>query len=93
MGLFLGMSMAYDDHLYGDSPDFDDDDDDVDWAMGEFLHMIDLANRAGMAPHQFNPLLFHRCMRVIGRKPHAVGSELMKIILAHIRADVGVRLQ
>jgi hypothetical protein len=83
--------MSYDNHLSGDSPDFDDDD--IDWAMGELLHMISLANRAGMSPQRFNPLLFHRAMRVIGRQPHAVRSELMATILANIRSDVGVRLQ
>jgi hypothetical protein len=64
--------------LEGHSPIFDDED--IDWAMGELLHMIGEAKRAGRWPHEYNPLLFYRCMHVIGRQPLEVGMNCMEIV-------------
>lgn len=64
--------------LPGSSPVFEADD--LDWAMGELLHMFWLAKRARMQPHDFNPLLFFRCMQVIGCQPLEVGQRCMQII-------------
>jgi len=54
--------------LPGSSPVFEADD--LDWAMGELLHMFWLAKRAGMQP----------CMQVIGCQPLEVGQRCIEII-------------
>jgi hypothetical protein len=71
--------MAEKSNLAGRSPEFDADD--IDWALGELLHMIWQAKRAGCPPHKYNPLMFTRCMHVIGRQPVDVGYQCMKTIL------------
>lgn len=62
----------------GRSPEFEGDD--LDWAMGELLHMIWQAKRAGMLPQVFNPLLSYRCMLVISHQPRNVAERCIKII-------------
>lgn len=70
--------MDYPFPLNGNSPEFEVDD--IDWAMGELLHMIWVAKRAGVRAENFNPLLFYRCMHVIGRQPLGVRLKCIKII-------------
>lgn len=64
----------------GKSPDFEGDD--LDWAMGELLHLIWQAKRAGMLPHELNPLLSYRCMQVISCQPRATAELCVRIINA-----------
>ena len=70
--------MAFRYNRPGKSPDFNADD--LDWVMGELLHMIWQAKRVGMLPQDFNPLLFYRCMQVIGYQPLDVGLCCIQII-------------
>ena len=70
--------MDYPFPLTGKSPEFEADD--IDWAMGELLHMIWVAKRAGVRAEKFNPLLFYRCMHVIGRQPLGARLKCIKII-------------
>ena len=62
----------------GKSPEFDVDD--LEWAMGELLHMIWQAKRAGMLPQEFNPLLSYRCMQVIECQPRVVAEYCVKVL-------------
>ena len=72
--------MEYPFPLPGVSPEFEDDD--IDWAMGELLHMIWRAKRAGQWAHNYNPLLFYRCMQVIGCQPLEVRRRCIRVIRA-----------
>lgn len=62
----------------GRSPEFEADA--LDWALGELLHMVSEAKRAGMLPHEFNPLLSYRCVLVIGCQPRDVAKHCVKVI-------------
>ncbi len=64
--------------LPGVSPVFEVDD--LDWALGELLHLIWQGKCAGVMAHEYNPLLFFRCMQVIGMQPLAVRQKCKKII-------------
>lgn len=46
--------------------------DDLDWALGELLHMTWEAKCAGVLPHEFNAGLFSACLRVINSYPFEV---------------------
>lgn len=46
--------------------------DDLDWALGELLHLTAVAKHAGVLPHLYNPSLFHSCLRVIYSQPFEV---------------------
>ena len=70
--------------LRGNSPEFDIDD--IDWAMGELLHMIGEAKRARCWPQAYNPLLFYRCMHVIGRQQLEVRLGCIEIVRNVIRS-------
>ena len=70
--------------LRGNSPEFDIDD--IDWAMGELLQMIGEAKRARCWPHAYNPLLFYRCMHVIGRQPLDERLACMQIVRDAVRS-------
>lgn len=60
------------------------EDDDLDWAMGEMLHMIKLADRFDIPPHEYNPELFFQCMHIIGRQPFEVKARVWPTLqLAH----------
>lgn len=59
--------MEYPFPLFGESPFFEEDE--LDWAMGELLHMIWEAKKADCRPEKYNQLLFYRCMQVIGCQP------------------------
>ena len=78
------MGFGYD--RPGKSPDFNADD--IDWALGELLHMIWQAKRVGMRPEDFNPLLFYRCMQVIGCQPLDVGQRCIQMIEDSMRSFV-----
>jgi hypothetical protein len=65
-------------HLPGVSPEFEADD--IDWALGELLHLIWRGKSAGVMAHEYNPLLFYRCIQVIGMQPFAVRQKCKKII-------------
>jgi len=56
------------------------EDDDLDWALGELLHMIMEAKRAKIDPHNYDPDLFFSCMHVIGRQPFAVRAKVWPIL-------------
>jgi hypothetical protein len=52
--------------------------DDLDWALGELLHLTQQAKRCGMLVHKFNPELFSACMRCINNQPFAVRQRAIK---------------
>ena len=56
--------------------------DDLDWALGELLHITHMAKRYGMLVHKFNPDLFSECMRCINNQPFAVREEAIKPFLS-----------
>ena len=51
------------------------DDDDIDVALGELLHMTKQAKDAMLLPRVFNPALFQECMRVIELQPDELRQE------------------
>jgi hypothetical protein len=53
--------------------------DDLDWALGELLHLTQQAKRCGMLVHKFNPELFSACMRCINNQPFEVRRAAHKI--------------
>jgi len=46
--------------------------DDLDWALGELLHMTWKAKCAGILPHLYDPVLFADCLRLIHHHPFVV---------------------
>ncbi len=46
--------------------------DDLDWALGELLHLTWEAKCASVLPHLYKPQLFHACLRVINSHPFEV---------------------
>lgn len=62
----------------GQSPKFEEDD--VDWALGELLHMMWQARRVGYWPHDYNRLLFYRSMHVLGCQPLQVRLKCLGIV-------------
>jgi hypothetical protein len=46
--------------------------DDLDWALGELLHLTWEAKCAGVLPHFEKPQLFHACLRVINSYPFEI---------------------
>jgi hypothetical protein len=53
--------------------------DDVDWALGELMHLTSQAKIAGVLPHLYNPTLFYACRRVINAQPFEIASQLHAI--------------
>lgn len=70
--------MDYPFPLAGQSPEFEDDD--IDWALAELLRMIWKAKWAGCLAQDYNPLLFYRCMHVIGCQPLLVRLKCLDIV-------------
>lgn len=48
------------------------DSDDLDWAVGELLHLFARAGRYGVYPHELDPALFQRAWRVLNSQPFEV---------------------
>jgi hypothetical protein len=48
--------------------------DDLDWVLGELMHLTSQAKAAGVLPHLYNPTLFAACRRVINAQPFEVAS-------------------
>jgi hypothetical protein len=55
---------------------------EVDWALGELLHLIEQGKRVGIMAHELDPALFSACMRVIGAEPFEVRIHIHRIIQA-----------
>lgn len=55
--------------------------DDLDWALGELLHLTQQAKRCGMLVQHFNPELFAACMYCINAQPFAVRQHAFKIFM------------
>ncbi len=55
--------------------------DDLDWALGELLHLTQEAKRYGVLVHKFDPELFSQCMRCINMQPFVVRERAMRIFL------------
>jgi hypothetical protein len=55
--------------------------DDLDWALGELLHLTWQAKRCGMLVHKFNPEFFAACMRCINAQPFAIRERAFKAFL------------
>jgi hypothetical protein len=54
---------------------------ELDWAMGELLHLIWEGKRVGVMAHRLDPPLFTACMRVIGWQPFEVRQECHRQIM------------
>lgn len=65
-------------HLTGHCPEFEIDD--LDWALGELLHLISESKRTSLRPEEYQPLLFYRCMHVLGCQPLDVRLDCLVII-------------
>lgn len=50
--------------------------DDLDWALGELMHVTSRAKVAGVLPHLYDPALFAACRRVINAQPFEVAAPL-----------------
>ena len=55
--------------------------DDLDWALGELMHLTSQAKSAGALPHLYNPVLFAACRRVINAQIFGVAAPLHAIWL------------
>ena len=55
--------------------------DDLDWALGELMHLTSQAKSAGILPHLYNPALFAACRRVINAQPFEVSAPIHAIWL------------
>lgn len=58
--------------------------DDLDWALGELLHLISESQRTAYRPEDYQPLLFYRCMHVLGRQPLDVRLDCIVIVRSAI---------
>jgi hypothetical protein len=55
--------------------------DDLDWALGELMHLTSQAKSAGVLPHLYSPALFAACRRVINAQPFEVAAPIHAIWL------------
>jgi hypothetical protein len=55
--------------------------DDLDWALGELLHLTSQAKACGILVHQFDPERFSACMRCINAQPFLVRQRSFAIFL------------
>jgi hypothetical protein len=49
--------------------------DDLDWAMGELLHLFALAARLGVYPHHLRPDIFHPAWTVLNAQAFPIRQE------------------
>ena len=56
------------------------ENDDLDWAFGELLHLIWRSKFEGARVEKLYPQQFFACMQVINRQPFEVRSQVIKII-------------
>lgn len=57
------------------------DSDDLDWAMGELLHLFARARRRGAFPHLLDPDLFHTAWTVLCAQPYPVRERCHFILM------------
>lgn len=60
------------------------DPDDLDWAMGELLHLFAHANRVGFYPHELNPGVFHSAWSVLNAQHFEVRLRCRDILVGMI---------
>jgi hypothetical protein len=60
--------------------------DDLDWAMGELLHLFDRASRLGILPHELDPAIFHPAWSVLNAQPFEVRQTAHRTLMQHFRA-------
>lgn len=60
------------------------DEMDLDWALGELLHMVSKASRVDVLPHRYDPDCFYACMCVINRQPYEVRRRCLAEVLSLI---------
>jgi hypothetical protein len=60
--------------------------DDLDWAMGELLHLFARARQRGAFPHRLNPTLFHSAWTVLCMQPFPVRERCHFILMDGQRA-------
>ncbi len=58
--------------------------DDLDWAMGELLHLFAHANRVGYYPHELKPALFYAAWSVLNAQPFEVAQRCHAILMSTI---------
>ena len=56
------------------------DADDLDWAMGELLHLFTMASRTWMRPHEVNPKLFQSAWSVLNAQPFPIRAHCLDIL-------------
>ncbi len=57
------------------------DGEDLDWGLGELLHLFCLAGRIGRYPHELDPGLFHSAWTVLNAQPFDVRMTCRSIVL------------
>jgi hypothetical protein len=59
---------------------------DLDWVMGELLHLFARARQLGVFPHQLDPELFHAAWTVLSMQPFPVRERCHFILMNGHRA-------
>ena len=67
------------------------DADDLDWAMGELLHLFLMTSRQWTFPHLIAPGLFHDAWRVLNAQPFEVRNHCHRQLMAVWRGPAGYR--
>jgi hypothetical protein len=57
------------------------DPDDLDWAMGELMHLFAKASRLGQFPHYLDASLFYEAWGVLNAQPFHVRDRCRQILL------------
>ena len=60
------------------------EDDDLDWAMGELLHLFLQAGVRGVPPHKLRPDIFHPAWCVLNAQPFEIRQHAHRVLMMQI---------